>query len=67
MKNEAEKLVSQCEFDNLGVDEIDALEPWTWANAETTEDDNGEDFTAVFSDGSKARWINSDRAWMVIE
>ena len=37
MKNEAEKLVSQCEFDNLGGDEIDALEPWTWANAETTE------------------------------
>ena len=54
------------------TEEIDMLEPWhdhdqcgDWL-AVATMDDNGEDVTVVFSDSSKARWTNTERAWEVI-
>ena len=44
------------------------LAPWSVpATCRCIDDDGGADFTAVFADGSRARWINAERAWTVLE
>ena len=54
------------------TEEIDEMTPWLdheelgdWL-AVSSMDDNGEDVTVVFADGSQARWTNTERSWKVI-
>jgi hypothetical protein len=67
-------------LEDLSTDKIDEMEPWHWVDQRSARaeleigpncfeaveilDDNGEDFTAVFSDGSRAKWSNYDRTWI---
>jgi len=74
MKSEARLFVNDAmisieEFKDL--EQIDSSEPWHWHETRSTflkqKDDNGADFTAVFNDGSEARWDNANREWYVIK
>lgn len=64
----AEEFVSmfQRKTEGMSLEELDNCEPWTWPHNVDSEDDNGEDWTSVFSDGSKARWTNRERSWEVV-
>jgi len=59
-------------YATLSTEDADAQEPWfpgliPGVLVKDTRDDDGEDFTATFLDGSVARWINSTRTWNVVE
>lgn len=44
---------------------MDDMEPWTWADGVGNRliADDGENFEVEFNDGSRIKWVNTDRSW----
>lgn len=60
--------MARSEISAMTLDELHDKEPWLWCDRYNAriEDDNGEDYTAVFPDGSRAMWINCDLNWELL-
>lgn len=61
-------MMARSEIAKMSWMDLEEKEPWLWCDRYGARivDDNGEDYTAVFQDGSRARWVNCDRNWELL-